>query len=141
MRQAVLVLVHHPRSATLLPQADVDALAAIEEPGAEILRSLVADLREHPCASTGQLLERWRERPESERFARLATAESLIPDEAAALSELRTAIARMLEEGRMRRIDALLEKDGNLGLDREEKAELQRLMSARTQQWTKDTKR
>jgi DNA primase len=141
MRQAVLVLVHHPRSATLLPQADVDALAAIEEPGAEILRSLVADLREHPCASTGQLLERWRERPESERFARLATAESLIPDEAAALSELRTAIARMLEEGRMRRIDALLEKDGKLGLDREEKAELQRLMSARTQQWTKDTKR
>jgi DNA primase len=141
MRQAVLVLVHHPRSATLLPQADVDALAAIEEPGAEILRSLVADLREHPCASTGQLLERWRERPESERFARLATAESLIPDEAAALSELRTAIARMLEEGRMRRIDALLEKDGDLGLDREEKAELQRLMSARTQQWTKDTKR
>jgi len=141
MRQAVLVLVHHPRSATLLPQADVDALAAIEEPGADILRSLVADLREHPCASTGQLLERWRERPESERFARLATAESLIPDEAAALSELRTAIARMLEEGRMRRIDALLEKDGNLGLDREEKAELQRLMSARTQQWTKDTKR
>jgi DNA primase len=141
MRQAVLVLVHHPRSATLLPEADVDALAAIEEPGAEILRSLVADLREHPCASTGQLLERWRERPESERFARLATAESLIPDEAAALSELRTAIARMLEEGRMRRIDALLEKDGNLGLDREEKAELQRLMSARTQQWTKDTKR
>ena len=141
MRQAVLVLVHHPRSATLLPQADVDALAAIEEPGAEILRSLVADLREHPCASTGQLLERWRERPESERFARLATAESLIPDEAAALSELRTANARMLEEGRMRRIDALLEKDGNLGLDREEKAELQRLMSARTQQWTKDTKR
>ena len=141
MRQAVLVLVHHPRSATLLPEADVDALAAIEEPGAEILRSLVADLREHPCASTGQLLERWRERPESERFARLATAESLIPDEAAALSELRTAIARMLEEGRMRRIDALLEKDGNLGLDGEEKAELQRLMSARTQQWTKDTKR
>ena len=141
MRQAVLVLVHHPRIATLMPQADVDALAAIEEPGADILRSLAADLREHPCASTGQLLERWRERPESERFARLATAESLIPDETAALNELRTAIARMLEEGRMRRIDALLEKDGNLGLDREEKAELQRLMSARTQQWTKDTKR
>jgi hypothetical protein len=47
----------------------------------------------------------------------------------------------MLEEGRMRRIDALLELDVNLGLDREVKADLQRLMSARTQQWTKDTKR
>jgi hypothetical protein len=92
----------------------------------------VQELTEHPCQNTGALLERWRDRPEAERLARLAAAESLIRDDAAALRELQTAIDRMVDEGRRRRLDALLERERQNGLDAAEKQELQRLVSGRT---------
>jgi DNA primase len=130
LRQAALLLVHHPRIAPDLDATDVDGLASLDEPGAAILLQLVADLREVPCRTTAQLLERWRDRPEGERWSRLALAECLVRDEAAALRELRTAIERMLDEARRRRIDALLARDADTGLAAGEKAELQRLMAA-----------
>jgi len=131
MRQAALMLVHHPRIAPMLSPARIEALSHLDEPGAELLRRLLDELRERPCTSTGQLLERWRDRPEAERFGRLAATESLIPDEKAALRELENAIDRMAEETRMRRIDALLAQERERGLSPEEKAELQRLMASR----------
>ncbi|MCU0761262.1 MAG: DNA primase [Steroidobacteraceae bacterium] len=131
LRQAALMLVHHPRTAPLLSPARVEALERLEEPGADLLRRLLEDLREHPCASTGQLLERWRDRPEAERFGRLAATESLIPDEKAALRELENAIDRMAAETRLRRVDALLAQERDRGLSPEERAELQQLMASR----------
>ncbi len=80
------------------------------------------DLRERPCATTGQLLERWRDQPEAERFNRLAATESLMADEKAALRELETAIDRMATEADMRRVDALLAKERDRGLSAEERA-------------------
>ena len=132
MRQAVLALVHHPKAVQRLQPDDLAILAALDEPGADILRALVADLREQPCGSTGQLLERWRERPEAERLARLAAAEALIPDEVAAQHELRNALSRMQDEQRRRRLDALLERERASGLNAAERAELQQLMSGRS---------
>jgi len=131
MRQAAMMLVHHPKTATGLSAERVAALSRVDEPGADLLRRLLADLREHPCASSGQLLERWRDQPESERFNRLAATESLIPDEKAALRELETAIDRMATESGMRRLDALLAQERARGLSAEEKAELQQLMASR----------
>ena len=132
MRQAVLALVHHPKVALRLQADDLAVLTALDEPGADILRALVADLREQPCGSTGQLLERWRDRPEAERLARLAAAETLIPDETAAHTELRNALSRMQDEQRRRRLDALLERERASGLDAAERSELQQLMSGRS---------
>ena len=131
MRQAVLALVHHPKVAPRLEPRDLENLASLDEPGADILRSLVADLRETPCANTGQLLERWRDRPEAERFARLAAAESLIPGDEAALQEIRNALARMQDEQRRRKLDALLEREKDGGLSAAERMELQQLMMGR----------
>ncbi|MBU6377654.1 MAG: DNA primase [Gammaproteobacteria bacterium] len=131
MRQAVLALVHHPRTAIQLQDDDLEVLAGLDEPGADILRALVADLREQPCASTGQLLERWRDRPEAARLARLAAAESLITGADAALQELRNAFTRMQDEQRRRRLDALLERERDTGLDATERTELQQLMLGR----------
>jgi DNA primase len=130
LRQAALLLVHHPHVAVELAAEDVAGLEPLEEPGAAMLRQLVADLRDSPCRTTAQLLERWRDRPEGERWSRLALAECLVRDEAAALRELRTAIVRMRDETRRRRIDSLLARDADTGLGAEEKAELQRLMAA-----------
>lgn len=129
MRQAVLTLVHHPRIAVELATADLDALAEIDEPGADILRALIEDLRRTPCSSTGQLLERWRDRPEAERLSRLAAAETLIADAAAALREFRNALARMEAERWKRRLDLLLEREKTAGLTPTERQELQRLIA------------
>jgi DNA primase len=132
MRQVVLALVHHPKMAARLTDTDLDILSGLDEPGSDILRELVADLRESPCANTGQLLERWRDRPEAERLSRLAVAESLIPSDEAALQEVRNALVRMRDEQRRRRLDALLEREKLAGLSPGERAELQQLMSGRS---------
>jgi DNA primase len=129
MRQAVLTLVHHPRIATELAAADLETLAELDEPGADILRALIEDLRRTPCTSTGQLLERWRDRPEAERLNRLAAIETLIADAAAALREFRNALSRMQAEQWKRRLDLLLEKEKAEGLAAEERQELQRLIA------------
>ena len=132
MRQAVLVLVHHPKIAPRLTAEDLNVLSSLDEPGAEILRELVDDLRERPCANTGQLLERWRERPEAERLSRLAVAESLIATDEAALQEVHNALSRMRDEQLRRRLDALLEREKSVGLSAGERTELQQLMAGRT---------
>lgn len=129
MRQAVQGLVHHPRIATQLGPSQLDALRTLDEPGADILRALVADLRAQPIATTAQLLERWRDRPEAERLARLAAAESLVPGEDAALRELQTALERMRNEGARRRLDALLERERDGALSAVERTELTTLLS------------
>ncbi len=129
MRQAVLTLVHHPRIATELAAADLETLAELDEPGADILRALIEDLRGTPCTSTGQLLERWRDRPEAERLNRLAAIETLIADAAAALREFRNALSRMQAEQWKRRLDLLLEKEKAEGLAADERQELQRLIA------------
>jgi DNA primase len=129
MRQAVLTLVHHPRIATELTTADLATLAELDEPGADILRGLIEDLRRTPCTSTGQLLERWRDRPEAERLSRLAAVETLIADAAAALQEFRNALSRMQAERWKRRLDLLLEKEKAGGLGADERQELQRLIA------------
>lgn len=131
MRQVVLALVHHPKVATRLTDPDLDILLGLDEPGSDILRELVADLRESPCANTGQLLERWRDRPESERLSRLAVAESLISSDEAALQEVRNALVRMRDEQWRRRLDALLEREKSAGLSPTERTELQQLMTGR----------
>jgi DNA primase len=129
MRQAVQGLVHHPRIATELGPSHLAALQGLDEPGADILRALVAELRSDPISTTAQLLERWRDRPEAERLARLAATESLVAGEGPALRELQTALERMRDEGARRRFDALLERerDGALGAD--ERAELTALLA------------
>ena len=129
MRQAVQGLVHHPRIATRLDPTHLAALETLQEPGADILRALIVDLRAQPITTTAQLLERWRDRPEAERLARLATAESLMAGEDAALRELQTALERMQREGGRRRLDSLLERERDGALSPLERQELQGLLA------------
>ena len=129
MRQAVQGLVHHPHIATRLDPTHLAALETLQEPGADILRALIVDLRAQPITTTAQLLERWRDRPEAERLARLATAESLMAGEDAALRELQTALERMQREGGRRRLDSLLERERDGALSPLERQELQGLLA------------
>ena len=129
VRQAVRLLLHFPQLAGRIGASELAAIRELDEPGAALLHALLEELRAHPAQTTGQVLERWRERPDGAHLARLATMEALVPEAAAAERELGDAIARLLQEARRRAIDRLLEKDRTGGLTGEEKLELQRLTS------------
>lgn len=128
VRQAIHLLVHHPQIADTV--TDVTALAAVEKPGISLIMELVQELKVRPCATTGALLERWRDRPDVGHLAKLAATEC-IPDAAGAAKELVAAIGHLIEEGVARRREALLSKHGREGLTDDEKAELQGLLQVR----------
>ena len=78
------------------------------------------------------LLERWRDRAEYGRLSELAMAEPLVADAAAAAKELQMAVEKLLEEyGPGRRMDELLRKAEELGLNYDEKAELSLLLKSK----------
>ncbi len=126
VRQAISLLVHHPSAAVGV--GNLDALAEVDRPGIALLVELLAQLREDPPASTGVLLERWRDRPEHAPLSRLAVGECLVTDAAAAASEVRSAMDRLIAEEAMAKLQALQEKAQQGELTAGEKTELQTLI-------------
>jgi len=126
VRQAISLLVHHPTAAAGV--GSLDALAQVDRPGIPLLVELLAQLREDPPASTGALLERWRDRPEHGPLSKLAVGECLVADPAAAGAEVRSAVERLVAEGATHRLQVLQEKSRLEELSAGEKAELQALI-------------
>jgi DNA primase len=127
VRQAIRLLLHFPEIAGRIPAERLEGLSQVEEPGVPLLQRLVTELKAEPARTTGQVLERWRDRPDGTHLARLAAAEALVPGAPAAERELGQALERLLRESGRRRLDRLLEKDRAEGLSNEEKTEIQRL--------------
>ncbi len=125
--QAVKLLVHFPAMGTQVSSAQLAKLEIIEDPGGRFLFELIDHLQERPAAHTAQLLERWRERPESTRMQALAAEEMHVPDETAALRELASAIEKLALEPALRRYDELLAKSAESALSADELRELQAL--------------
>ncbi len=123
VRQAISLLVHYPEIADKVVLNP--ALATLERPGIALLIELIEELGRRPCANTGALLERWRERPDVEHLAKLAAQECLV-DAAGAAKELAGAVQQLGEEAARLRTDFLLKK---AGLSDAEKAELQGLLA------------
>ena len=131
VRQAISLLVHFPGAGAGVPAAE--ALERVDRPGVPLLLELLAQLREDPVQSTAALLERWRNRPEYAPLAKLAVGECLVPDEAAATAEIRSALDRLVTDHVLVRLQALEDKAREEPLTAEEKAELQGLLRARGQ--------
>ena len=90
---------------------------------------LIEQARSLTQPSTAMLLERWRDRAEFDRLAALAATDPLVADGEAAASELAMAVEKLLEEyGPRRRVDELLRKAEEIGLNFDEKAELSELL-------------
>jgi DNA primase len=117
-----------PASAQHLSPADRNALDAVDEPGADILRELLDSLQAQPATTTAQLLERWRDHPAGERLARLAVSESIVPDERAAGDELLMAVQKLAQAPAGAELDALLAKEQQSGLDGPERERLVQLL-------------
>ncbi len=126
VRQSIHLLVHYPEIADSAP--DTAGIAGLDRPGIPLLLELIHSLKERPCATTGALLERWRDRPDVEHLSKLAALECLVPDAAGAAKELHGALRHLAEEGAFVRREHLLSKHAQEGLSEAEKVELQTLL-------------
>jgi len=129
VRQAIRLIVHHPSAANEVGIAD--SLLTIDRPGLSLFLDLLSDLGAAPCASTGALLERWRDKPDYHHLAKLARDDDPIQDAKAAARELAGAIEGLIAEERLRRYNELLNKHAKTPLTQEEAQELQGLLSAK----------
>lgn len=123
VRQAIHLLVHYPEIADKVVLSPT--LATLDRPGIGLLVELIEELSRRPCANTGALLERWRERPDVQHLAKLAAQPCLV-DAAGAAQELVGAVQQLGEEAARHRTDVLSKK---IGLSEAEKAELQGLLA------------
>jgi DNA primase len=130
--QSITLLLHFPSAAVAVPEAQRLELARLERPGVDVLNELLDQQRSSPAVSTGQMLERWRDRSEYHRFCELAASEPLVPDASAAGAELREAVARLLALESRRRLEVLIDKARSTDLDESEKLELQALTVAQS---------
>jgi DNA primase len=130
LRQAISLVLHYPRAAKSVLNAHL--LANSDRPGIGVLRRLLEQAQEAREPNTATLLERWRDLPEYERLAELAALQPLAIDADAAARELTMAVEKLVKSlGPGRRMDELLLKAGEIGLNYDEKAELSLLLKSK----------
>jgi DNA primase len=130
LTQAITLVLHHPEAAVGIK--DSGSLNDIDMPGVAVLKELLTQAQGAREPSTAMLLERWRDRPEYGRLSELAMQDPLVADGPSAIQELAMAVEKLLEEyGPGRRMDELLKKAGELGLNYDEKAELSNLLKTK----------
>jgi len=132
VRQALVRLVRFPAIASAVNEADCAGLNSCRDPGAELLRGLLKDLRAHPLARPDQLLKRWAARRGGKHLAQLLKREQVIVDEAGAALELRAALMRLADPATERRLEALETISRARRLDAHELVEFQSLVRRRS---------
>jgi DNA primase len=128
VRQAVLRLVSYPAIALEVSDEERAALDACEEPGIELLRELIDNLRTHPAQNSAQVIERWSGKPDGGSLEKLLQREQIVADAVAAAGELRAALGKLADLVVARRLEALEQKSRSTRLEPEELLEFQRLM-------------
>jgi DNA primase len=127
LKQAIALVLHHPAAARAVDRPE--ALSKVDKPGFAVLQELLEQAASMVRPSTAMLLERWRERPEYTRLTELAMEDPMVVEEHGAAKELQMAIEKLLEAvGPGRRMDELLRKAEEQGLNYEEKTELSLLL-------------
>ncbi len=129
VRQAILRLVSYPAIAQEVTEQERAALDACEEPGIELLRDLIDNLRAQPAQNSAQVIERWSGKPGGDSLEKLLQREQIVADAVAAAGELHGALAELAHRVVMGRLKALEEKSRSTRLEPEELVEFQRLMS------------
>ncbi len=130
LTQAITLVLHHPTAARAIKQPE--ALRHLDRPGVAVLLELVTQAAAAAHPSTAMLLERFRELPEYGRLTQLAMTEPPVADPDAAAKELQMAVGKLLQEyGPGQRMNELLRKAAELGLNFDEKAELSLLLKSK----------
>jgi DNA primase len=127
LKQAIALVLHHPAAARAVDRPA--ALSVLDKPGIAVLQELLEQAASMPKPSTAMLLERWRDRPEYTRLTELAMEDPMVVEAQGAAKELQMAFEKLLEAyGPGRRMDELLRKAEEQGLNYEEKTELSLLL-------------
>jgi DNA primase len=130
LTQAITLVLHHPAAASSIVEPHL--LGSIDKPGAAVLRELLEQAAAAASPSTAVLLEHWRDRAEYGRLSELAMQDPLVADDLSAAQELQMAVEKLLQEhGPGRRMDELLRKAEEMGLNYDEKAELSSLLKSK----------
>jgi DNA primase len=104
------------------------AFALLDKPGISLLTELLDFLQERPGINTAMLLEHFAGREESTALQKLALTE--FPGEPEALrAEFADAVHKLAEQTVQQRLDALIRKQSESGLDYAEKDELRGLLA------------
>jgi len=128
VRQAVIRLLHYPAIALEITAAERAGLDASEEPGVELLRQLIDDLREQPAQIPAQVIQRWMGHKDGETLQKLLAREEVITGAAAAAGELRSALVKLADQAAGMRLQALEAKSRSGSLAGDELLEFQRLI-------------
>jgi DNA primase len=126
VRSAIAMLLAEPALAqeVTLPYA----FATLDKPGIPLLTELLDFLQERPGINTALLLEHFAARDESMALQKLALTE--FPGEPEALrAEFTDAIRKLAEQTTQQRLDGLIRKQSEGGLDDADKNELRALLA------------
>jgi len=129
VRQAIVRLLHYPGIAGEVSATERAGLDASEEPGVELLREILDNLREQPAELPAQLIQRWAGREGNDSLQKLLEREEVITDAPQAAGELRAALVKLADQAAGRRLEALEAKSRAGGLAPGEFEEFQRLIN------------
>ena len=129
--RAILLLAHYPTLAQQI--GDLSSLTEIRPDGLDLLRRLLAALRELRQPRLDLLLEHWRDSDDGAALSSiLANAQALPEDAEPAERELREIIERLLSQAaRAHRLNALVRGVPPSQLDAEQRAEVLALLNRR----------
>ena len=137
VRQALARLVRFPAAAAAVTDSERDALTRCEEPGTDLLRAVLDDLRSQPLQISAQVIERWRDRPGGEHLIRLLEREVMLEDPAAAAVELQATLRKLAARVREQSLKVLEAKSRTSQLSDDELKEIQELTTERPVQGVK----
>ncbi len=121
LRRAITLLLHYPQAAKDL---DIELLADLQRPGAQLLRDLIENVQAEPNITTAGILERWRHHDHGQHLGKLAMIEVPQDEEFDAAAEMADCLQQLALAASKDRIDTLIEKERVASLDEAEKSEL-----------------
>jgi DNA primase len=124
LRRAITLLLHHPQAAKDL---NIEALAELQRPGADLLRDLIENVQSDPNITTAGILERWRHHEQGQHLGKLAMIEVPQDDDFDAAAEMADCVQKLAKAASRDRIDALIDKERLDSLDEAERSELREL--------------
>lgn len=134
VRQAVERLLRFPAIAAQISDEERACLDGVDQPGIELLRELIDNLRADPASYAAQVLERWAGKPDREHLEKLLKREDLVSEAGPAAGELKAALGKLAELVDAQRLEALEAKSRTARLDTNELLEFQRLVARRSSQ-------
>ncbi len=121
VRRAITLLLNHPQAGQKL---DVEKLAGVTKPGADLLRELIETVQTEPTMTTAGILERWRNREEGRHLGKLAAVEVPDDEDFDAAAELEQSLEQLAAFRQRERVDNLIKKERVSTLSDTERAEL-----------------